>query len=136
MCIRDSLYANPANLFVAGFIGSPQMNFMDVTVREDEEDICLQLGDMLLPLPKDKRKKLQGKGYQDKEVILGIRPEDIKDSEIFINTFPRWMVEADVQVYELLGAEALLHFEYAGSRLVASVLSRTKIREGDTVRCV
>ena len=121
----DNLYANPANLFVAGFIGSPQMNFMDVTVREDEEDICLQLGDMLLPLPKDKRKKLQGKGYQDKEVILGIRPEDIKDSEIFINTFPRWMVEADVQVYELLGAEALLHFEYAGSRLVASVHSRT-----------
>ena len=130
----DNLYANPANLFVAGFIGSPQMNFMDVTVREDEEDICLQLGDMLLPLPKDKRKKLQGKGYQDKEVILGIRPEDIKDSEIFINTFPRWMVEADVQVYELLGAEALLHFEYAGSRLVASVHSRTKTREGDTVR--
>ena len=43
----DNLYANPANLFVAGFIGSPQMNFMDVTVREDEEDICLQLGDML-----------------------------------------------------------------------------------------
>ena len=68
--------------------------------------------------------------------MFGIRPEDIKDSEIFINTFPQWEIDARVQVYELLGAEALLYFEYEGNKITASVHPRTHIREGQDVSLI
>lgn len=130
----DNLYAHPVNLFVAGFIGSPQMNFLDAVVREEGESVFLEIGEFMLELPEDKRRRLRGKGYKDKAVVLGIRPEDIKDSEIFVNTFKKWTITAKILVYELLGAEALLYFEYEGNKVIASVHSRTKARDGDTVR--
>ena len=130
----DNLYKHPVNLFVAGFIGSPQMNFLNARVIEQEGELCLKTGESVLALPVSRQKQLRDRGYQDKEVILGIRPEDIKDSEIELHMHSRSCVTVQVQVYELLGAEALLYFEYAGNKIIASVNSRTKIREGDTVR--
>lgn len=129
-----NLYEHPSNLFVAGFIGSPQMNFLEAAVVEEADNLCLKIGDALLAMPKPRQEILRDKGYLGKEVIMGIRPEDIKDSEIFINTFEDAGITAEIQVYELLGAEALLYFEYGGSKITASVHSRTKAREGDVVR--
>ena len=79
------LYTKPCNLFVAGFIGSPQMNFIDCKVVRDEEGIKLAFGSYAVKLPESKAEKLVEGGYIDKDVIMGIRPEDIKDEEIFIN---------------------------------------------------
>ena len=129
-----NLYENPANMFVAGFIGSPQMNFMEVTVKEEGNEVSIQLGKKTIRLPEDKKRSLRG--YDGKKVVFGIRPEDIKDSEIFINTFPQWEIDARVQVYELLGAEALLYFEYEGNKITASVHPRTHIREGQDVSLI
>lgn len=130
-----NLYEHPANLFVAGFIGAPQMNFIEAVVREGKE-IELEIAGKKFPLPESKKHLLKGKGYNGKIIILGIRPEDIKDSEMFLHTFPQWEITAEIQVYELLGAEALLYFDYDGNKITASVHSRTKVREGDKVSLV
>lgn len=130
----DDLYAHPANLFVAGFIGSPQMNFLDADVEESNGEICLKVGETRLVLPMSRQKVLREKGYLRKKIILGIRPEDIKDSEILVNIQKDSSIDARIQVYELLGAEVLLYFEYAGSKVIASVHPRTMAREGATVR--
>lgn len=129
-----NLYRYPKNLFVAGFIGSPQMNFIDVDVSREGGEIYLIIGGKKLPLPIDKAKLLEG--YNGKKVVLGIRPEDIEDSQSYLKTFPQWTIEAKIQVFELLGAEILLYFEYAGNRITASVHSNTKIKQGDIVPLV
>lgn len=128
-----NLYTKPLNKFVAGFIGSPQMNFLDVLVEEESDRIFLRAGEAMLALPHAKQQILREKGYIAQKVLLGIRPEDIKDSEILVNMYKNSCINAKIQVYELLGAEALLYFEYAGNRIIASVHSRTKVRKGDTV---
>lgn len=130
----DNLYSHPANLFVAGFIGSPQMNFLDAQVEENSGEITLRIGETSLALPVSRQKVLREKGYLGKNIILGIRPEDIKDSEILVNMQRDSSIKAVIQVYELLGSEVLLYFEYAGNKVIASVHPRTMAREGDTVR--
>lgn len=130
----DNLYNHPVNQFVAGFIGSPQMNFLYVVVEEHKGGLCLSVGESKLALPAAKSKMLKENNYEGKEIILGIRPEDIKDSEIFINTYSDSCVTAKIQVYELLGAEALLYFEYNKNKVIASVHARTKTRSGDTAK--
>ncbi len=128
----DNLYANPGNLFVAGFIGSPQMNFLHVTVKDEGGDICLVTGELKLHVPESKKSRL--KGYVDKQIIMGIRPGDIKALDDSEEKLSQWAVDVKVQVYELLGAEALLYFEYAGNRIIASVSSKTEAKEGGEIR--
>ena len=111
------LYTKPCNLFVAGFIGSPQMNFIDCKVVRDEEGIKLAFGSYAVKLPESKAEKLVEGGYIDKDVIMGIRPEDIKDEEIFINAGSSNVLDATVRVYEMLGAEVFLYFSVEGLKI-------------------
>ena len=80
------LYNEPDNLFVAGFIGSPQMNFIDATCVVEGEKVSLKFGEFSATLPPVKAKKLIDGGYNGKTVVMGIRPDDIDDSEISIET--------------------------------------------------
>lgn len=128
------LYGRPVNLFVAGFIGSPQMNFLNATVEERQNEMMLKIGSVSLALPMSRQKVLRENGYAGKEIILGIRPEDIKDSEILVSMQNESCIDAKVEVYELLGAEVLLYFEYAGNKVIASVHPRTMAKEGEHVR--
>ena len=130
----QNLYGRPANLFVAGFIGTPQMNFLNADVVEENGRLALRVGSSLLELPESRQGPLKEKGYACREITFGIRPEDIRDSEIIVNMLENSCITAKIQVYELLGAEALLYFEYAGYKVTASVHARTKAREGDMVR--
>lgn len=130
----ENLYNSPKSLFVAGFIGSPQMNFMDAKVKSVDEKIMLEVGQFSFVLPPSKSKKLIEGNYIDKTVILGIRPEDINDSQMFIETSPESTFEAKIKVYELLGSEVLLHFDVMDSPVTARVDPRTTTRTGDTVR--
>ena len=82
----QNLYDKPCNLFVAGFMGSPQMNFLDATVVVDGDVANLEIAGHAIPLPPAKSKKLIEGGYDGKIVTFGIRPEDVYDSEMYIET--------------------------------------------------
>ena len=129
-----NLYNKPQNLFVAGFIGSPQMNFMDAKISVDGENVTAQVGESKIAVPATKAKALIDGGYDGKTVVLGIRPEDIHDSQMFIETSPNSVIEAHIRVYELLGAEVFLYFDYAGSQVTARVDPRTNAKQGDHIK--
>ena len=126
-----NLYNSPCNLFVAGFIGSPQMNFMDAVVENKGADVYLKVGKHSLKLPAGKAAKFKDGAYNGKTVVLGIRPEDMHDSELFINSSPDSVIESDIKVYELLGAEVFLYFDVEGFQMTARVNPRTNLRTGD-----
>ena len=128
------LYMRPNNLFVAGFIGSPQMNFIDARVVVSGSDVLLSFGSNTVKLPENKAKKLIEGGYEDKIVTFGIRPEDIKDEEAFISKSPDTVIEATVKVYEMLGAEVFLYFTVEGTDITVRVNPRTTARPGDTIK--
>ena len=127
------LYMRPKNLFVAGFIGSPQMNFIDAKVVVSGSDVLL-FGSNTIKLPENKAKKLIELGYKDKIVTFGIRPEDIKDEEMFISSSPETSLEATVKVYEMLGAEVFLYFTVDNFDITVRVNPRTTARPGDTIK--
>ena len=127
------LYMRPNNLFVAGFIGSPQMNFIDCKVVKEGQDVFLKFGESSLKLTEPKAKKLIDAGYEDKQVVLGIRPEDIKDEEMFISQADGCCLDSVVKVYEMLGAEVFLYFTVETFDITVRVNPRTTARPGDTV---
>ena len=128
------LYDTPCNLFVAGFIGSPQMNFVDAVCKVKGDKVYLQAGPSDIELPAAKAKKLIDGGYDGKTVVLGIRPEDVHDEPEFIAKSQGTLIEATIRVYEMLGAEVYLHFDYEGASMTARVDPRTTARTGDTVK--
>ena len=129
----QNLYEKPANLFVAGFMGSPQMNFLDAVVEVSGDVASLKVAGSSIPLPAAKSKKLIDGGYAGKTVTFGIRPEDVYDSEMFLQT-AKCSFESTIKVYELLGAEVYLYFDLAEFPLTARVDSRTTARPGDKVK--
>ena len=129
----QNLYEKPANLFVAGFMGSPQMNFLDAEVKVDGDAACLVIGGKSIPLPPAKAKAVIDGGYDGKTVTFGIRPEDVYDSQMFIEN-AKCVFESNIKVYELLGAEVYLYFDLEEFPITARVDSRTTARPGDTVK--
>ena len=129
----QNLYDKPQNLFVAGFMGSPQMNFLDGVVSINGENVTINCAGVDIPRPPAKAKKLIEGGYDGKTVTFGIRPEDVYDSEMFIET-AKASFEATVKVYELLGAEVYLYFELDEFPITARVDPRTTARPGDTIK--
>lgn len=127
----QELYNEPANKFVAGFIGSPAMNFFEVTVAGNK----LTDGDQLnLTLTGGQEKLLTGKGYQGKKVILGIRPEDISADLIVEDTFPGDVVEAEVVVSELLGSDSVLYCKVGSQEFSAKVDASNYLEPGSKLR--
>ena len=131
-----NLYDNPVNLFVAGFMGSPQMNFIDAEVERDGEDVKLHIGQarQYITVPADQARALVEGGYVGKTVVMGIRPEDIHDEESFIEMSPESVFTTTIRLYELLGAEVYLYFDVEGFDCTARVNPRTQARPGDEVR--
>ena len=130
----QNLYDKPNNVFVAGFIGSPQMNLLDAKVVQSGSDVVLMFGSNSIKLPEAKAKTLVDAGYVDKTVIMGIRPEDLYDTEMFISTSPDSVIDVDIKVYELLGAEVFLYFDIDNVSCTARVNPRTTARPGDTIK--
>jgi multiple sugar transport system ATP-binding protein len=130
----QNLYEKPKNLFVAGFMGSPQMNFVDAICEISGSDAYLKVDSTSIKLPPAKAKKLIEGGYNGKTVALGIRPEDVHDSQMYIESSPNSVLESTVKVYELLGAEVYLYFDIAGAQITARVDPRTTARTGDSIK--
>lgn len=123
----QNLYRYPCNMFVAGFIGSPQINFFEAQVVSDKDKLYAVFGDNRIMLTEDKAKKAAE--YKDKKVVLGIRPEHFDivkgDGAGF---------EVKVSLAELMGAEIYLHGETANQKFIARVPSTEHISHGDTVK--
>ncbi len=130
----QNLYDKPQNLFVAGFMGSPQMNFLDAIVEVQGETAYLKVAGHAIPLPPAKSKKLIEGGYDGRSVTFGIRPEDVYDSEMYVETSPMSVFESTIKVYELLGAEVYLYFDLEMFPMTARVDSRTTARPGDVIK--
>ncbi len=126
----QNLYDLPQNKFVAGFIGSPQMNFMDATVSVRDGVAYLAALGQEIALPAEKSQKLIDGGYDGKVVTLGIRPENVKEEVAGAAT----VFNAEVKVYELLGAEVYLYLDINGESVTARVSSRTTARVDDTIQ--
>lgn len=130
----QKLYNEPDNLFVAGFIGSPQMNFLDAVCAVEGDKVSLKFGNSAILLPPAKGKKLIDGKYNGKTVVLGIRPEDVDDSQLALDTHKDSTFNTKVTGYELLGSEVLLYYTVNGSSMTAKVDSRTTARIGDSIK--
>ncbi|MBE6761684.1 MAG: sn-glycerol-3-phosphate ABC transporter ATP-binding protein UgpC [Ruminococcaceae bacterium] len=138
------LYDKPCNMFVAGFIGSPQMNFIDGKVLKDGEDFFVEFGSedtktragvkYRIKLPATKNTDDALVPYIDKEVIIGIRPEHVHNEPELLEKFPEGIVETNVEVTELMGAETYLFTNCEGHPLNARVDPSNTARPGDTIK--
>ena len=140
-----NLYENPVNKFVAGFMGTPQMNFIDAklimqngkyTVEFGSEDTKSSRGrKFYIELPNSKTADCDAlQYYVDKEVTLGIRPESIHDEEMFISAATTGIIEATVDVTEMMGAESYLYLSCEGIPMTARVSPRCTARPQDVVK--
>ncbi|GGK20431.1 maltodextrin import ATP-binding protein MsmX [Caldalkalibacillus thermarum] len=126
--VPKEVYDYPNNVFVGGFIGSPAMNFINGHLENGK----FIVGEHELVVPEGKMKKLQN--YIGKEVILGIRPEDIHDEPLFIESSPGSVINAHIEVAELMGAETYLYSKLAGQEFIARVDSRTDVKNGQNLK--
>lgn len=124
-----NLYHNPRNIFVAGFIGSPSMNFFDATLKESDGKVNLETSNFVLTLPPKKAEMY--KGNSGKRVTLGIRPEDIHDVDFQPAGISPAVVEANVDVVEQMGNEMILYLEDGGKSFIARTDPRTRAHVGN-----
>jgi multiple sugar transport system ATP-binding protein len=125
----QNLYDYPANLFVAGFIGSPAMNFFNAKLERSDGKLIIDAGAFRVPIPEDKHSKYQQNA--GKQVIFGIRPDDIHDPNYTpaqINPAP---IEAKVDVTEMMGNEVFMHLVTGDFTFVGRIDPRTAMRVGD-----
>ena len=136
------LYRNPVNKFVAGFIGSPTMNFLDVDVLEEDGTVWLLGQGWRLPLEGYQARKLKEKGFAGKRVTLGIRPEDLHQEECSrkngsdgLNGNDSGWIGVYISVREMLGSEVLLHGNTGDAgRLSARMLASCRVKPGEFLR--
>src|SRR5215208_4714914 len=123
------LYDHPNNLFVAGFIGSPAMNFFPGKLRKDNGHIVVDAGDFSVPTPTKKAKPYEN--HVGKDVIFGLRPENIHDVEFVPSNIDSEKVAVKVDVTELMGNEIFLYLVSGKNTFVARVDPRSKLRVGE-----
>ena len=132
----QNLYNSPQNLFVAGFIGSPQMNFIDALVTEEDGKVVLKMDEHKFVLPEVKAKVVVEKGYMKKTVTMGIRPENIHDPKELIESKNTSEINVKINVYELLGSEVYLYFDVEKFPVTARVNADTTARTGDMAKFI
>lgn len=124
------VYDFPENIFVAEFIGSPPMNIFDAKLTEKS----ILIGNYEFDVPESIMRSLKNKGYIGKEVKFGIRPEDIHDEPVFIQSYENASFETKVTVSELLGAEIMVYSMFEGQEFISKLDSRNDFKAGDIVR--
>jgi multiple sugar transport system ATP-binding protein len=130
----QTLYDLPANLFVAGFIGSPAMNFFPAHLRKDGSNLVVDCGDFVVKVPENRAPIYMP--HAGKEVIFGMRPEDIHNPVFAPSGIHAEPVETKVDVTELMGNEIFLYLVSGKNSYVARVDPRTRFAMGDHVQVV
>lgn len=125
------IYDNPNNLFVAGFMGTPPMNFIHGSVNTKGVFVA---GDYSLVVPEGKMETIIDNKMVGKEIVLGIRPEDIHDEQIVKDTYPDSILEIIVDVSELLGAETNIYTNINEDSICAVINARAGVRIGDKMK--
>ncbi|MEA3345335.1 MAG: ABC transporter ATP-binding protein [Chloroflexota bacterium] len=125
----QNLYDHPTNLFVAGFVGAPSMNFFDVTLVEEDSALYADGGTFKLEVPEDKRRTLLP--YKGEEVILGLRPENLYDPRYIAAHINEGKMKARVDVTELMGNEIFVYLVAGGNTFIARVDPRSDVQSGD-----
>ncbi len=128
----QNLYDYPVNLFVAGFIGSPAMNFFPALLRRENGTLYVDAGDFVLPIPADRAAPYQP--YEGKKVIFGIRPENIHDPAFLPPEIRAEKVETQVDVTELMGNEIFVYMVSGKHSFIARVDPRSSFRVGARVQ--
>jgi multiple sugar transport system ATP-binding protein len=127
----QSLYDRPDNMFVAGFMGAPAMNFFKAKIRQDGSRLLLEGGAFKVPIVTEKKAY---RDYVDKSVVMGIRPEDVHNPAFVAPGIHAAPIEAKVDVTELMGNEINLYLLNGQDNIVARVDPRTDFRMGDKVQ--
>ena len=133
------LYDYPCNIFVAGFIGTPQMNFINGALVKKADGVYFDFQNVSLKLPEEKANAEELKDYIGQEVVVGLRPEAISDVADAVAANPEYSFDVNVDVTELMGAEIYLYLtvgdpEEEPTSLIARVSSRSQSRAGDKIR--
>ncbi len=131
----EEVYNYPVNMFVAGFIGSPSMNFIQGKLVEEGGEVRFKANGVNVVFPEGRAKTLREKGYVGKDVVFGVRPEDIHQEPIFLEASPNSIVNANVEVAENLGHEMFLYLAGIGTEsIIARVDGRAGVKEGSNLR--
>jgi len=130
----QNLYDYPVNLFVAGFIGTPQMNFIEGEIEKKGSDLYFTFGANSLKLPPEKSNENELQEYVGKQVIAGLRPESIHDEPMYLSQFADWVIDAKVEVTELMGNEIFLYLVVEEQPLTARVSPRSSAKAEDTIK--
>jgi len=130
----DKLYEKPMNLFTAGFIGSPPMNFLDCVLEQRADGLYLAKENFALKVPEGAEKILGG--FVGSDVVLGIRPEDIYDKLFAVGATPYNTFSVRVDVRETIGSDVFIYFTIAGVNFVARVLPKSKAESGQEIEVV
>ena len=129
----QELYNQPTNMFVAGFIGSPSMNFCDAKLVQSNGNVVVDAGEFTVTVPEARRVSYDGvvgKGM----VVFGIRPEDMHDPSFVPPGVNESIIEAEVDVVELMGNEIFVYLKVGNQSIIARVDPRTSFRVGDSVQ--
>ena len=126
------VYYKPANTFVAGFIGSPQMNFIDVTVEVNDNGVILDAGSFTIPLPEKYKSILNN--YNGRTVILGIRPEHIYIEQYVPSNTRVIGLNGKVDFIEALGSDTILHVRVDDKIVIVKTPGEVRVKLGDNVR--
>ncbi len=130
----EDLYRKPCNLFVAGFIGSPQMNFLDVQAESGQEGTKLQMENGTIKLPQQKAKKVLNEEYNGKNIILGIRPEDVHICTEPTSSEEDNVIEVTVVSCEMVKTEGYLKMETEGFEIIVKNDTPIRIEKGDRIK--
>ncbi|HIU33206.1 MAG TPA: sn-glycerol-3-phosphate ABC transporter ATP-binding protein UgpC [Candidatus Pullichristensenella excrementigallinarum] len=132
----QNLYDFPANLFVAGFIGTPQMNIFKVRLEKLGSEVFATFGENRIKVPSGKLQRFTSDSYIGREVYMGVRPENIHDEQAFIAASPDSCMDVTVELVELMGSETYLYLSVSGKEdnVVARVDPRSTARAGDQIR--
>jgi len=131
------LYTRPANIFVAGFIGTPAMNFVDVTIAKQDGRYVVDAGSFKVVIPESKDGK-KFEPYAGKPVVFGVRPEDMFDKALSTLVKPGQenTIKAIVDVIEPMGPIVTMYLTIAKHSLVATIDAETKAKEGQELEVV
>ncbi|MGI5877314.1 MAG: ABC transporter ATP-binding protein [Christensenellales bacterium] len=132
----QTLYDQPVNRFVAGFIGTPPMNFFDVDLVKEGADLFVVFGENKVKVDPERAARLKDPSCIGKKVVMGIRPEDIHDNAEYVAKHPDYTVKAYVEVVELMGSETYLYLAIDGKEgsTTARVEARSLSRTGDNIK--
>jgi multiple sugar transport system ATP-binding protein len=119
-------------MFVAGFIGSPSMNFCEADLVQSNGDLVVDTGDFTVTVPEDRR-PTYGDAVGKGRVVFGIRPEDMHDPAFLPPGVDQSVIKAEVDVVELMGNEIFVYLKVGDQTLIARVDPRTSFRVGDSV---